>query len=146
MFNFTIDYPKTRKAVENFVWNYENMKYKLDESKTLGISASFIMVNPNKQVNRKSSIENSVIYSIEIEEKLMNLLELIEKSFNRLSTEERQYLGLRYFSNLILNDEEIRDKMRCGYRNFTDIKRKAIIRFALALGIEVYVDVKKIKK
>lgn len=145
MFNFIIDYPKTRKAVEFFVWNYENMKFKLEESKALTVSASFIMMNPNKNNGRKSTIENSVIYSMEVEEKLMVLLEKIEKAFNRLSTEERQYLGLRYFSNLNLNDEEIRDKMLCGYRHFTDVKRKAITRFALSLGIEVYEEPRKNK-
>lgn len=145
MFNFIIDYPKTRKAVDYFMWNYENMKFKLEESKLLSISTSFIMSNPSKNGVKKSALENSVVYSMEVEEKLMDLLSTIEKAFNRLSLEERQFLGLKYFNDTKLNDEEIRNKMLCGYRHFTDMKKKATTRFALSLGIEVYSEVKKSK-
>ncbi len=88
MFDFIIDYPKTRKAVEFFMWNYENMKFKLEESKLFNISESFIMSNPNKNNTKNSPVENSVIYFVEVEEELMALLSTIEKSFNRLSLEE----------------------------------------------------------
>lgn len=145
MFNFIIDYAKTRKAVEEFLFNYENMKLKLEESKLLSVSASFVMINPNKNSNPVNMLENKVIYSMEIEEKLMLLIATIEKAFNRLNTDERKYLTYKYFSNVILNDEEIRDKMLLGYKMFTNLKRKAFIRFALALGIEVYTDKKKVK-
>lgn len=136
MFDFIIDYPKTRKAVEFFMWNYENMKFKLEESKLFNISESFIMSNPNKNNTKNSPVENSVIYFVEVEEELMALLSTIEKSFNRLSLEEWQYIGMKYFNDKKLNDEEIRDKMLCGYRWFTELKRKSITRFALSLGIE----------
>lgn len=145
MFNFTIDYTKTRKAVEKFIWNYENMKFKLEETKSLSVTASFIMINPNKNAAPTSPVENNVIHSMEVEEKLMLLLSMIEKAFNRLTNDERKYLTYKHFSNIELTDEEIRDKMLLGYKAFSNLKRKTFIRFALSLGIEVYAKPTKAK-
>ena len=139
--NLKINYNRTRRAVERFIEDYNYLKFRLEESDIPCITQRWNLEMPVQKGNRASDlIEKHVIKNIENEQKISEMTELIVMAFNRLSEPERKYLGLKFFTEKydISSDEDIMYKMAMGYRVYTNTKRSAYKKFAIALRLEVY--------
>lgn len=136
---FRINYVKTKDAVQNFMEDYEFLRFRFNVDSLPTMTQQFMLVCPGNAMPRvTSSTERIALKNIELEEKLQDYIEKITGAYNRLNEEEREYLSHKFFSNQKLCDDDIQYKMGLGYRVFVNLKKAAYKKFALGLGIEVY--------
>ena len=127
------DYSKSREAVLDILAESQRLKYAF-----MDITPPQITNNYEFNFNGKvpsDIVGDFVAWKIDTEEKAKYLYSRISKVINVLTEEERIF----FISNLLNDNSEefVCEKLMICYRQFTKIKRSAIIKFALAFNVAV---------
>lgn len=88
--------------------------------------------------NVTSKVESFVIHKYDSEEKLKDLVYKYSKSFNNMSKVEREL-----FTKIFINKEKktyVMEKMGLYQYQFDPIKKSAVVKFCLVLGLDKYVN------
>lgn len=88
--------------------------------------------------NVTSKVESFVIHKYDSEEKLKDLVYKYSKSFNNMTKVEREL-----FTKIFINKEKktyVMEEMGLYQYQFDPIKKSAIIKFCLVLGLDKYVN------
>lgn len=88
--------------------------------------------------NVSSKVESFVIHKYDSEEKLKDLVFKYSKSFNSMTKLEREL-----FTKLFINKEKktyIMQDMRLYQYQFDPIKKSAVVKFCLVLGLDKYIN------
>lgn len=88
--------------------------------------------------NVTSKVESFVIHKYDSEEKLKDLVYKYSKSFNNMSKVEREL-----FTKIFINKEKktyVMEEMGLYQYQFDPIKKSAVIKFCLVLGLDKYVN------
>lgn len=112
-----------------------------DDSYNIKITPSYEMkISGYSSVrNTTSKVESFVIHKYDTEEKLKELLFKYSKSFNGMSKIEREL-----FTRLFINREKktnVMADMSLYQYQFDPIKKSAVVKFCLVLGLDKYIDV-----
>lgn len=88
--------------------------------------------------NVTSKVESFVIHKYDSEEKLKDLVYKYSKSFNNMSKVEREL-----FTKIFINKEKktyVMEEMGLYQYQFDPIKKSAVVKFCLVLGLDKYVN------
>ena len=88
--------------------------------------------------NVTSKVESFVIHKYDSEEKLKDLVFKYSKSFNNMSKTEREL-----FTKIFINKEKktyVMEEMGLYQYQFDPIKKSAVVKFCLVLGLDKYVN------
>ena len=88
--------------------------------------------------NVSSKVESFIIHKYDSEEKLKDLVFKYSKSFNSMTKLEREL-----FTKLFINKEKktyIMQDMRLYQYQFDPIKKSAVVKFCLVLGLDKYIN------
>ena len=88
--------------------------------------------------NVTSKVESFVIHKYDSEEKLKDLVYKYSKSFNNMSKVEREL-----FTKIFINKEKktyVMEEMGLYQYQFDPIKKSAIVKFCLVLGLDKYIN------
>ena len=88
--------------------------------------------------NVTSKVESFVIHKYDSEEKLKDLVYKYSKSFNNMSKIEREL-----FTKIFINKEKktyVMEEMGLYQYQFDPIKKSAVVKFCLVLGLDKYVN------
>lgn len=88
--------------------------------------------------NVSSKVESFVIQKYDTEEKLKELVYKYSKAFNEMTQVEREL-----FTKIYINNEKktyIMEEMNLYQYQFDPIKKSAIVKFCLILGLDKYID------
>ena len=88
--------------------------------------------------NVTSKVESFVIHKYDSEEKLKDLVYKYSKSFNNMSKIEREL-----FTKIFINKEKktyVMEEMGLYQYQFDPIKKSAVVKFCLVLGLAKYVN------
>lgn len=129
------DFVKTKMKVDSFIQEFEEDYYRYVNLLPPSISSHLSEIKVQTSRFRTSEIEMYTIKHEELEETFRNNLEIIMKVTDSLSFEEQRYFKGRYFLG---NSENVLfEELRCGETHFKHIKKSSILKFALALNLEV---------
>ena len=136
----SVNYVETKNAVKNIMNLYKLLLLRLEENQLPKMTAKYgLSFGGRASVrNTKSSVESYVIKKIILEGQIEEYVNKIISAFNRLDEDERKYLYLKYLTDMTMSDEQIMPQCHMCLRNFGELKKLAYIKFALALGVEVY--------
>lgn len=138
----SVNYVETKNSVKNMMNLYKLLLLRLEENQLPRMTAKYGLSFGGKTSvkNTRSSVESYVIKKIILEGKIEEYITKIITAFNRLDEDERKYLYLKYLTDMTLSDEQIMPQCHMCLRNFRELKKNAYIKFAMALGVEVYCD------
>ena len=138
----SVNYVETKNSVKNIMNLYKLLLLRIEENQLPRMTAKYgLSFGGSGSVrNTKSSVENYVIKKIILEGQIEDYISKIINAFNRLDEDERKYLYLKYLTDMTLSDDQIMPQCHMCLRNFRELKKLAYIKFAMALGVEVYCD------
>lgn len=138
----SVNYVETKNSVKNMMNLYKLLLLRLEENQLPRMTAKYgLPFGGSSSVrNTKSKVEDYVIKKIILEGQIEEYVTKIITAFNRLDEDERKYLYLKYLTDMTLSDEQIMPQCHMYLRNFRELKKQAYIKFAMALGVEVYCD------
>lgn len=134
----TINYKKTKLAVQQAMKVYKLLTLRLEESKVPKITGKYGLTFGGTTNSKKSNVESMVIKTIILENKIEEYLTRIVNAFNKLDDEERRYLYYKFFDPNNPTDEQIIQNFNRYDYGFRALKREAYIKFAVIMCIEVY--------
>lgn len=134
----TINYKKTKLAVQQVMKVYKLLTLRLEESKTPKITGKYGLSFGGNTNSRKSNVESMVIKTIVLENKVEEYLTRIVNAFNKLEDDERKYLYYKFFDPNNPTDEQIIQNFNRYEYGFRALKREAYIKFAIIMCVEVY--------
>jgi len=134
----TINYKKTKNAVQQAMKVYKLLTLRLEESKVPKITGKYGLSFGGTTNSKKSNVESMVIKTIILENKIEEYLTRIVNAFNKLDDEERRYLYYKFFDPNNPTDEQIIQNFNRYDYGFRALKREAYIKFAIIMCIEVY--------
>lgn len=134
----TINYKKTKYAVQQVMKGYRILVLRLEESKTPKITGRYGLTFGGNTNSRKSNVETMVIKNIILENKIEEFLTRIVNAFNKLEDDERKYLYYKFFDPVCPTDEQIMQHFNRYEYGFRLLKKESYIKFAIIMGIEVY--------
>lgn len=136
----SVNYVETKNAVKNIMNLYKLLLLRLQENQLPRMTAKYgLSFGGGCSVrDTKSSVESYVIKKIILEGKIEEYISKIITAFNRLDEDERKYLYLKYLTDMTMSDDQIMPQCHMCLRSFRELKKLAYIKFAMALGVEVY--------
>ena len=136
----SINYVETKTAVRKMMDLYKLLLLRLEENQVPRITTKYGLTyaGGSSCKSTKSNVEDYVIKKIVLENKLGDYLSKIVTAFNKLDETERKYLYLKFLTDTSISDEQIMPQCHMCLRSFRELKKLAYIKFAMALGIEVY--------
>lgn len=134
----TINYKKTKNAVQQAMKVYKLLTLRLEEAKIPKITGKYGLTYGGTTNSKKSNVESMVIKKIILENKIEDYLTRIVNAFNKLNDEERKYLYYKFFDPNNPTDEQIIQNFNRYDYGFRTLKKDAYIKFAIIMGIEVY--------
>lgn len=136
----SVNYVETKNAVKNMMNLYKLLLLRLEDNQLPRMTAKYgLSFGGGSSVrNTKSSVENYVLKKIILEGQINEYVSKIILAFNKLDEDERKFLYLKYLTDMKMSDEQIMPQCHMCLRNFRELKKLAYIKFAMALGIEVY--------
>lgn len=135
-----INYVKTKEEVMNIFTLYKMLLLKLEENDMPKVTNTYGFNFGGSTSSRYSKLENFTLKRIMDEDKLNECISIILNGINKLDTDERKFLYLKYLVDLRMSDEEIMEKMSYSEKTFRALKRDAHIKFAFVIGKLVYND------
>ena len=134
----TINYKKTKLAVQQVMKVYKLLTLRLEESKTPKVTGKYGLTFGGNTNSKKSNVESMVIKTIVLEQKVEEYLTRIVNAFNKLEDDERKYLYYKFFDPNNPTDEQIIQNFNRYEYGFRTLKREAYIKFAIIMCVEVY--------
>ena len=136
----SINYVETKTAVKNMMGLYKLLLLRLEENEMPRVTTKYgLTYSCSTSCNStKSSVESYVIKKIVLDNKMNEYLTKIITAFNKLDETERKYLYLKFLTDSAMSDDQIMPQCHMCLRSFRELKKMAFIKFAMALGIEVY--------
>lgn len=134
----TINYKKTKLAVQQVMKVYKLLQLRLEESKCPKITGKYGLTFGGNTNSKKSNVESMVIKKIILENQIEEYITRIVNAFNKLEDDERKYLYYKFFDPSNPTDEQVMANFNRYEFGFRALKRDAYIKFAIILQIEVY--------
>lgn len=134
----TINYKKTKTAVQQVMKVYRLLTLRLEESKCPKITGKYGLSFGGNTNSKKSNVESMVIKTIILENKIDEYLTRIVNAFNKLDDDERRYLYYKFFDPSNPTDEQIMQHFNRYEYGFRTLKKDAYIKFAIIMSVEVY--------
>ena len=134
----TINYKKTKLAVQQVMKVYKLLTLRLEESKIPKVTGKYGLTFGGNTNSKKSNVESMVIKTIVLEQKVEEYLTRIVNAFNKLEDDERKYLYYKFFDPNNPTDEQIIQNFNRYEYGFRTLKREAYIKFAIIMCVEVY--------
>ena len=134
----TINYKKTKNAVQQVIKIYKLLTLRLEETKVPMITGKYGLTFGGNTNSRKSNVESMVIRTIILENKIEEYLTRIVNAFNKLEDDERKYLYYKFFDPSTPTDEQIIQHFNRYDYGFRLLKKEAYIKFAIIMCVEVY--------
>lgn len=135
-----LNWRKTKATVEDIIHKYIFFCLSVDYYSTSEISDDYVIIEMEKEDEKYTQyFENS---SITKEERLKRIrfINYFRFSFNKLTEEERKMLYWTYLDkNNDYDDRFIANSLGFSLGYYYVRKKETLIRFAYALGVEVYI-------
>ncbi|WP_018640196.1 ArpU family phage packaging/lysis transcriptional regulator [Parafrankia elaeagni] len=127
----------SRKLVESALEKYRMYLLTIPEYKLPKITATYTFVPKGTSDPSYSGIEKAVIEKVDYERERLEYITLIQKAVNRLNSKERQLIIRRYKMDEDEDafDYEIYNDMGVSESHYYKVKRKALDKLAIILGI-----------
>ena len=110
----------------------EDYYIKITQKYEMRFTGSPIVINSSK-------VESFLIEKYDTEEKLKELLFKCSKSFNCMSKQEREFFSKIYIK--LEKKSTVIDEMSLHQYQYEQLKRSAIVKFCLVLGLDKFVEV-----
>ena len=129
------DYKKTKINVDNFMNDFYEDYYKYINILPPSITSHLTEIKVESTRSNESSIEKYVEKKAIAEQQLMQQLDLILKVFDTFNKQEEYFFKGVYIKGE--TEEHISELLNITRQGMGQIRRSAIIKFALALNLEV---------
>jgi len=129
------DFNKTKKNVDKFMEPLYELLYQYRHISPPTVSFKNGIVGFHSSGKITNPTEDYALRKINTEEKVKEYYKLIESILETLRYDERICMKAEYLEEL--TREGLSEKLNCSIPTIVSIKKSAIIKFALSLGIAV---------
>ncbi|BAQ11461.1 hypothetical protein OXB_2991 [Bacillus sp. OxB-1] len=133
-----IDGKATQDAVEDTLRQYRTYMLTTHEEMMPSITAKYTLEMPNYSNIKQSSVENAAVKMADFKQEYLRFLKWFNRGFCKLSKIERQIIFMAYLEVEPMYNYEIYTEMRMSESKYYRIRRRALYKLAIGLGIEVY--------
>ena len=128
-----LDQKQTILAVKRVFIKYRQKIVTISEERTPRITASYTVEMPET-----TSVEKVAIENIETERAAIAFFTYFSNGLKKLTLQERQIISMFYLNFEPNYAYQIANQLNISERTFHRVKRLALLKLALALGVAVY--------
>jgi hypothetical protein len=132
------DYKSTKRNVDQFMLKFEENYFKYINILPPSITSHLSEVKVDSSISTTSGVERYVEAKETAEEELLKNIQIILKIVDNFDLQEQYYFKDTYINGL--TESSIEEKVQLSKKGIEHVKKSAIIKFALALNIEVLKD------
>lgn len=135
---YNIDGRATQKAVEDVLRQYRTYLLTTPEDMLPSITAKYTLEMPNYSNVKQSSVENAAVKMAGWEKERIRFFKWFRKGYSKLNLRESQIIYWGYLEKEPSYHYEIYQSLQMSESTYYRVRRRAILKLALGLGLEIY--------
>lgn len=128
----------TQDAVETVLRQYRTYMLTTPEDMMPAITAQYTLEMPNYSNVKQSGVENSAVKMAEYDQECIRFFTRFNRGLRKLSRMERQIISSAFLDVEPMYNYEVYTEMRMSESKYYRLRRSALYKLAIGLGIEVY--------
>lgn len=128
----------TQDAVETVLRQYRTYMLTTPEDMMPSITAQYTLEMPNYSNVKQSGVENSAVRMAEYDREYVKFITQFNRGLRKLSKTERQIISSAFLDVEPLYNYEVYTEMRMSESKYYRLRRSALYKLAIGLGVEVY--------